>query len=147
MNYLILLFTFGLSFSLCSQERGSLIHFQKNCSECLALAGEEFKSSKFQIMAADSDYSGGRIAIKKIENSNFHAKKALFLFDSVHYIKSEFQIIGKKNIQAYRVWEAQKVKSDPSGNSSFRLINGQQVIYKSVLKGRKLLVNIELSSN
>lgn len=133
------------AFSFQAQEKGSLMHYQKKCTECLALAGETFSSKNFFIVVSDSVYSGGQITVKQLNQTTFTAKKALLLFGSNSYSKTQFFIKGKKNIAAYEKWAATKIKADPNGNSSLRIVNETPIYYNAVRKGNKLFVNAETS--
>jgi hypothetical protein len=129
-----------------AQEKGSLMHYQKKCTDCLSLAGENYNSKNFFIIVSDSVYSGGQITIKKAEQKSFTAKKVRLVFGANSYSLSQFFITGKKNIAAYELWVQSKIKPDPNGNSSLKIINDKTVLYSAVKKGSKLYVNAETTN-
>jgi hypothetical protein len=144
-SFAVLVFAFFTSFSF-AQEKGSLMHFQKKCTDCLSLAGEDYNSKNFFIIVSDSVYSGGQITVKKATVSSFKAKKVMLIFGANSYTKTQFIVKGKRDIAAYELWAKDKIKPDPNGNSSLKIINDKTVLYSAVKKGSKLYVNAETTN-
>lgn len=145
---IFILFAFFIQ-NVIAQNKGMLVHYQRNCNDCLSLAGESFQPKKFTIYVPDSVYSNGQISIKKIIQSDFRVNRANFMFDSLGISLSTFYIKGKKNIQAYDAWVQQKLKAQPELGTNIYLFieTNELIVYAENRKKRKIAVSTGVKKN